>query len=83
MGNNIMNIVNNAIYIKDIKEIEIISPQQVINSDDGYDGFGQILVTFNPVDIDNVDIYIGDYTNNDVTITNGSKDKYYRRIYGV
>ena len=28
-----------------------------------------------------IDIYIGDYTNDVVTVTVGSKDSYYRRIY--
>lgn len=29
-----------------------------------------------------VHVYIGDYTNDPLTLTLGSKDKYYRRIYG-
>lgn len=70
------------IYLENIKNIEALSSTQQVGASTGYDGFVSMVVTIDPVDIEDVSIYVGDYTNDVVTLTSGSKDKYYRRIYG-
>ena len=35
------------------------------------------------IDFSTIRSYVADYTNDPVTLTKGSLDKYYRRIYGT
>ena len=54
-------------------------------SSDNADGYKKVVVNVSgggSADLSDLNIYIGDYTNDPVTLTLGSVDKYYRRIYG-
>lgn len=42
----------------------------------------QAIPTGGPADFTDIVVYVGDYTNDPITVTLGSVDKYYRRIYG-
>ena len=77
-----MNIVTDAVYLTDNKAVAVMSSPQSVSADSGYDGFTSITATIESVDVSKVILYVGDYTNDVVTVTAGSKDGYYKRIYG-
>jgi len=74
--------MNNIVYMTANKTVDINTTPQIVYADDGYDGFCVINSTINSVGIDDIHIFIADYTNDDVNLTTGIMDKYYRRIYG-
>jgi hypothetical protein len=48
----------------------------------GFVSVVQAIPTGEPTDFSDIFAYVGDYTNDPITVTFGSVDKYYRRIYG-
>ena len=55
--------------------MDIVS-YMLLKATDGSGGGGDM-------DFDTVQTFVADYTNDPVTLTAGSVDKYYRRIYGT
>ena len=84
-GGTIRNIsTQNGVKLQAEKIVTSSESPQTILPDNGYDGFvdGVVLKTTSGVFLTTVATFVGDYTNDTITITSGKIDKFYRRIYG-
>lgn len=77
--------INHAANLQASKSISTLASPQTIEPDEGYDGFADgtaLTITAPFTSLGTMSVYVGDYTNDTITLTTGRRDKFYRRLYG-
>lgn len=74
--------MSDTVYLRGNMPLTFFQSTYTVDSGEDYDG----VASFNAltsIDIDGVNIYVGDFSNDDINIEKGSLDKFYRRIYAI